>query len=223
MYNKNSIVIYVLQLESNKYYIGKTTKISESFDFETILQILPTKTENTWYNMYKPIKLIEYTVCTGLQAQCNGTDVTSIPRLPFSLAAPAKREQKGVGLEFNVDGISNATPFDMIKYILSYMAKYGIDNVRGGCFSDIILSYTDYTVLSKMIRDSYNHCLYCNSEQHTYMECQYITNTLAKNTLNDNNKNKKGQNMSNMGNYEKECSDTEDFTIITTTDSVQFI
>ena len=44
------------------------------------------------------------TVCTGLQAQCNATGVTPILRLPFSLAAPAKREQKGVGLEFNVSG-----------------------------------------------------------------------------------------------------------------------
>jgi len=176
MYNKNSIVIYVLKLESNKYYIGKTTKICESIDFETIMQILPIKTENIWYNMYKPIKLIEY--------------------------------------------ISDAMPFDMIKYILSYMAKYGIDNVRGGCFSDTILSYTDYIVLSKMIRESYNHCLYCNSETHTYLECKYISNILNSIEKDDNQKNEKNDYTEQENKYNKENAlfDTEDFTIITKDD-----
>lgn len=135
MYHKNLSAIYVLELEYNKYYIGKTSyEITASTGLENIMQNLHIKSANTWYDIYKPIKLIEY--------------------------------------------VQESTQVGMIQYIISYMAKYGIDNVRGGCFSEITLSYTDYIVLSKMIRETYNHCLYCNSEQHTYSECPNIPNTL---------------------------------------------
>lgn len=162
------IYIYVIKLELNKYYIGKTSNLIQLSDSEIITKILPVKlNESTWYTIYKPIKLIEY--------------------------------------------VTETSQFDIMQYILSYMAKHGIDNVRGGCFSEITLSYTDYIVLSKMIRETYNYCLYCNSEHHTYSECQEIPNKLDSHKYIINPKeNSKTENRKK----EIDTIDIEEFTII---------
>ena len=43
--------------------------------------------------------------------------------------------------------------FDADKYTLKYMAKYGVDNVRGGSFSNVEFSFTDKEMLIRMIRE----------------------------------------------------------------------
>lgn len=131
---KQNVIIYVLELEHNKYYIGKkyngfTNKLDGNIN--DILPELFTKSSYEWYTIYKPIKLIE-----------------TITQLDI---------------------------FDITQYVLKYMTKYGIDNVRGGCFTDIVLSYSDYTVLHKMIRELTEYCIYCNSSKHTYNDCPHIS------------------------------------------------
>ena len=143
-------ILYVLELENNKYYIGKT--YAELFvNNITNITTIPL---HKWCDIHKPIKIIE-----------------SMPQTDI---------------------------FDITRMVLKYMAKYGIDNVRGGCFSDVILPYSDYIVLHKMIREHSETCIYCNLSTHTYKECPHIslTGRLQKKEKEEN------------------TDETEDFTIV---------
>ncbi len=70
--------------------------------------------------------------------------------------------------------------FDLIddldedNYTLRYMKKYGINNVRGGTFSQINLPLNQYQTLTKMIRHSDNKCFRCNKSGHYANKCNEI-------------------------------------------------
>lgn len=98
------ISIYILKLESNKYYIGKTTtsnfRISSHFK----------SSGSSWTNKYKPISIYEL--------------------------------------------IPNCDDFNEGKYTLKYMNEFGIDNVRGGSFTQISLKNDTINYINKMITSS---------------------------------------------------------------------
>lgn len=98
------LYIYILELKSNKYYIGKTT--NPEFRFENYFNV----NESEWTILYKPIKLIEL--------------------------------------------ISDCDNFDEDKYTLKYMGMYGVNNVRGGSFCEIIFNEEKINIINKMINNS---------------------------------------------------------------------
>lgn len=58
-----------------------------------------------------------------------------------------------------LDIFSNCDDFDLIKYTLMYMDKYGIDNVRGGPYSSIRLSSQDHKEIQRLICSTKRSCL----------------------------------------------------------------
>ena len=112
----------------------------------TGIQNINGRLSHQYNQLYKTSNKV-YTVCTGLQSQCNATGVTQILRLPFSLATPAKREpvalkvqrhagntnvlpeQNGVGLEFSVSGTFTNVEQD------PYKAMYNLN--KGSQFAPI--------------------------------------------------------------------------------------
>jgi hypothetical protein len=76
--------------------------------------------------------------------------------------------------------IEDCDDYDEDKYTLIYMNKYGIDNVRGGSFSSLVLSKEEQLVLTKMINSSKDVCFNCGDGDHYIMECKLgnINNTL---------------------------------------------
>lgn len=118
--------IYVLQLQNNKYYIGKTKNVNKRLEQHFNKNIYGS----AWTSKHKPIKLIET--------------------------------------------IKNIDDFDEDKYTLKYMKKYGIDNVRGGSFSQLILSNETVSHINKMIESTNDNCYRCGRNSH------YITNCYAK-------------------------------------------
>jgi GIY-YIG catalytic domain-containing protein/zinc knuckle protein len=121
----NSLVIYILKCEDEKYYVGKTEKISNR------IQDHIDGNGSEWTKQYKPLDIVEQ--------------------------------------------IHNCDDFDEDKYTLRYMSDYGIDNVRGGSFSTIVLDDETKTYINRMIRGSTDRCFKCGSNEHFVSECKSNT------------------------------------------------
>lgn len=66
--------------------------------------------------------------------------------------------------------------FDEDKYTLKYMEKYGINNVRGGTFTQINLTELNIDLISKMLKTSNNQCYVCGSKEHFIKDCDVNNN-----------------------------------------------
>ena len=128
------VFIYILKLENNKYYVGKTSdpkfRLEQHFNYS----------DTQWTIKYKPIEIL--------------------------------------------DIIPDCDDFDEDKYTLKTMEQYGIDNVRGGSFCELILSEDNDNTIQKMLCGSTNKCYICNKNGHFVKNCpQNIKNILINNDL----------------------------------------
>lgn len=87
--------------------------------------------------------------------------------------------------------IYNCDTFDLDKYTIMYMSSYGIDNVRGGSFTDFELSGDTINVLRKMISVSQNTCYLCKSKNHNYKYCHLNFDDEDFSQIKNKNKNNK--------------------------------
>lgn len=99
--------IYVLKLECDKYYIGKTDRYNINLFLDTIIKEEWSRIE--WLKLYKP----KYIIKTYINK------------------------------DFFYD--------EIIMY--RYMKKYGIENVRGGIYTDVILSQQIKDFINKKITE----------------------------------------------------------------------
>jgi hypothetical protein len=114
-------IIFILKLENQKYYIGKT--LIQNFNLKTNFNRLCSD----WTKKYKPIKILEL--------------------------------------------ISNCSDCDEDIHTLKYMKIYGINNVRGGRFSELKLNKDNLIVIKKMIASSMDNCYICGEYGHFPAYC----------------------------------------------------
>lgn len=124
------MIIYILKLENDKYYIGKTHDIIKRLHFHK------NNLGSEWTKKYKYKSVIKT--------------------------------------------INSNSPFDEDKYVKIYMDKYGIDNVRGGSYNQIILSSEQKNNLIKELQTINNACYRCGRNNH------FIKNCYAKTDINGN-------------------------------------
>ena len=67
--------------------------------------------------------------------------------------------------------IENASPFDEDRYVKEYMAKYGIEKVRGGSYSTIDLDELQMYALNNEIRGAKDLCSCCGNKGHFIKDC----------------------------------------------------
>lgn len=67
---------------------------------------------------------------------------------------------------------TNCDLYDEDKYTIMMMGMFGIENVRGGSFSQVQLSSRDISFISKMIDNANDKCFICSSS-HFIKECPF--------------------------------------------------
>lgn len=78
------------------------------------------------------------------------------------------RKYKPISLERT---IPNASPFDEDKYVKEYMAKYGIDKVRGGSYVSERLDEIQEEALKREIWGAQDKCTRCGHKGHFVKDC----------------------------------------------------
>lgn len=66
---------------------------------------------------------------------------------------------------------SDVSPFEEDKVVKEYMSKYGIDNVRGGSYTQIILDTVQTEALNREIRGGTDACQQCGQKGHFVKYC----------------------------------------------------
>tara|TARA_B110000259_G_scaffold157638_1_gene179633 strand:- start:7669 stop:8409 length:741 start_codon:yes stop_codon:yes gene_type:complete len=118
------VYIYILYLQDNKYYVGKTDT-----PYKRILSHF-ANTGSEWTKKY------------------NAIDIHEI--------------------------IPNCSDFDESKYTFLYMKKYGIENVRGGIYCNIILNKYELYTINKELNGDNNKCFKCGEHGHFSKECKQV-------------------------------------------------
>jgi predicted GIY-YIG superfamily endonuclease len=115
------VYIYVIKLQQNKYYVGKTN--NPQFRLENHFSSQGAE----WTRLYKPVSL------EALIPDCDD--------------------------------------YDEDKYTRMYMDKYGVDNVRGGSYTQVVLGKSSKEQLTKMSNGTNDRCFTCGKQGHFAKDC----------------------------------------------------
>ncbi len=84
-----------------------------------------------------------------------------------------------------VKTISNASVFDEDKVTLEYMEKYGIDEVRGGQYSNVTFTPEQISSIAKTIWAAHDRCLRCGRRGHFVTKCSSKTTVTGRSLVSD--------------------------------------
>jgi predicted GIY-YIG superfamily endonuclease len=117
------VTIYVLKLENDKYYVGKTHRGSDIRFQEHI-----SGKGSEWTKLYKPISILETT--------------------------------------------EHDSAFEEDVFTKKYMMKYGIENVRGGSYTNIVLDDWQIKSLEHEFKSVTDCCFKCGKKGHFVYDCE---------------------------------------------------
>ena len=86
-----------------------------------------------------------------------------------------------------IDIIQNVDDFEEDKQVKKLMLLHGIDNVRGGSYSQIELSQEQKNLLQTELRSAQNQCINCGDNNHYVKDCPVKINKNKKYNKKQNN------------------------------------
>src|SRR6056300_356749 len=93
-------------------------------------------------------------------------------------ARPRKIEFRCILMEMDRRGLKyknllmiKGDKFDEDKYVFKYMADYGIQNVRGGCFSQVVLPDDKIKMIETILTGVDDRCFNCGEPGHFVNDC----------------------------------------------------
>jgi|UniRef100_A0A6C0F0T2 cellular nucleic acid-binding protein len=81
--------------------------------------------------------------------------------------------------------IENVSPFEEDKITKEYMLKYGIENVRGGTYTQIELTENQIQSITYELRGAMDECLKCGKKGHFVAECVYYKQNKKSRVVSD--------------------------------------
>jgi len=81
--------------------------------------------------------------------------------------------------------IKHCDPFDEDKYVIMLMNEKGIDNVRGGRFSQVTLSEVNKEDIKHQINSALDNCFKCGEKSHFIRDCKLNKQNKSKNEKKD--------------------------------------
>jgi hypothetical protein len=75
-----------------------------------------------------------------------------------------------------ISSIPSTDYSDLDLYVLEYMLLYGMDNVRGGSYTNTHMEYLDYNFIRSELWKGDNLCGRCGREDHEDVDCNELTN-----------------------------------------------
>lgn len=118
-------MIYVIECESSKWYVGRTTQDAE----RRFAEHVEGKKASEWTKTYRPLRL------------------ASVEKMK--------------------------TKFDEDVKVLELMTRFGMDNVRGGSYCQMILSEAQRKVFHSQQATASNTCFLCHSPSHFFANCPF--------------------------------------------------
>ncbi len=86
------------------------------------------------------------------------------------LQTPAAWIEKYPAVEIHSSILGDA--YDEDKYVLKCMREYGIENVRGGSYSNVDLSMDQIISIRRALCTATNSCIACGTVGHNIFECK---------------------------------------------------
>lgn len=105
------------------------------------------------------------------------------PTISQNLDRPGQKKYKPLKI---IRVINECSLYDEDSYTKEYMAKYGIDNVRGGCYVTIHLDISQRKLIQNQIWMATGKCLRCGRNNHFVKNC-YAKTTIDGNLFSDDN------------------------------------
>lgn len=107
-----------------------------------------------------------------------------------------------------VSSIPSTEYSDLDLYVLEYMLLYGIDNVRGGSYTNTYMEYLDYNFIRSELWKVENLCGRCGRDDHEEVDCNELYNVTGEKIV-DN----EYPDISDMELYYSDsyCSDSSEF------------
>lgn len=158
MRGKWSEQIYVLRLEQDKWYIGKTKNLLARMQYH--LRSSDTETP------------------PSLSSEDLGLAQEESLRSSEGLRSSEDRRWTKIYKVLRVEELSVArSDFDEDTITKKYMRKYGIQNVRGGSYTTEHLSDATISLLEKEFQTSQDKCFSCGKFGHLSRDCSSRVNT----------------------------------------------